>query len=88
MREYMVPGIDGVPDDEGLADAVFNNAERFPAAVSFRRKTDAGWVDVTTKEFADQVGEVARGLIASGILPGERVAILSRTRFEWTVADY
>ncbi|MBO0851603.1 MAG: long-chain fatty acid--CoA ligase, partial [Pseudonocardia sp.] len=40
------------------------------------------------KEFADQVGEVARGLIASGILPGERVAILSRTRFEWTVADY
>jgi long-chain acyl-CoA synthetase len=88
MREYMVPGINGVPDDEGLADVVFDNADRFPTAVSFRRKTGAGWLDVTAKEFADRVGEVARGLIASGIIPGERVAILSRTRFEWTVADY
>ncbi|WP_028925684.1 AMP-dependent synthetase/ligase [Pseudonocardia acaciae] len=88
MREYVVPTVEEVSDNESLADTVFDNADRFPEAVSFRRKVGDGWVDVTAKEFADQVGEVARGLIASGIEPGDRVAILSRTRFEWTLVDY
>ncbi|MDT7559991.1 MAG: long-chain acyl-CoA synthetase [Pseudonocardiales bacterium] len=88
MREYDAPAIDEVADGESLSDAVFDNAEQFPAAVSFRRKLDSGWVDVTAKEFAEQVTDVARGLIASGVDPGDRVVVLSRTRFEWTVIDY
>jgi len=88
MREYVVPAVDRVADGGSLSDAVFDNAERFPAAVSFRRKTGTGWVDVTAKEFAGQVTDVARGLIAAGVARGDRVAILSRTRFEWTVIDY
>jgi long-chain acyl-CoA synthetase len=88
MREYQVPAVDEVADYESLSDAVFDNAERYPDAISFRRKVDGRWVDVTAKEFAELVTSVARGLIASGVLRGDRVAVLSRTRFEWTVVDY
>jgi long-chain acyl-CoA synthetase len=88
MREYVVPAVEKVGDGESLSDAVFDNAEQYPAAVSFRRKTGSGWMDVTAKEFADQVVDVARGLIAAGVNRGDRVAILSRTRFEWTLLDY
>lgn len=45
------------------------------------------WVDVTAKDARLQVDNVAKGLIAAGVAPGDRVAILSRTRWEWTVAD-
>jgi long-chain acyl-CoA synthetase len=88
MREYVVPAVEKVTDGESLSDAVFDNAEQYPAAVSFRRKTGSGWLDVTAKEFADQVVDVARGLIAAGVNRGDRIAILSRTRFEWTLLDY
>jgi len=88
MREYIVPAVDEVTARESLSDAVFENAEQYPDTVSFRRKTDGGWVDVTAKEFAAQVTDVAKGLIASGVAKDDRVAVLSRTRFEWTVIDY
>jgi long-chain acyl-CoA synthetase len=88
MREYIVPAISSVSDQESLSDAVYDNAERFPDAVAFRRKSGAEWSDVTTAEFAEQVTAVAKGLIGSGVAAGDRVAVLSRTRFEWTVIDY
>jgi long-chain acyl-CoA synthetase len=89
MREYVVPAISSVSDDESLSDAVYDNATHHPDAVSFRRKTaDGDWTDVTARHFADEVTAVARGLVASGIAAGDRVAVLSRTRYEWTVIDY
>ncbi|MGQ0480824.1 MAG: AMP-dependent synthetase/ligase [Pseudonocardia sp.] len=91
MREYIVPAVSSVADDESLSDAVYDNAEAFPDAVAFRRRGGDGadgWTEVTAREFADQVTAVARGLIAAEIAPGDRVAVLSRTRYEWTVIDY
>ena len=88
MREYIVPAISSVGAEESLSDAVYDNAERFPNSVSFRRKVDGCWVEVTAQQFAEQVTAVARGLIAGGVALGDRVAILSRTRFEWTLIDY
>ncbi|MBN9325920.1 MAG: long-chain fatty acid--CoA ligase [Cellulomonas sp.] len=49
---------------------------------------DGSWTTVTVREFVDQVNAVAKGLVASGIQPGDRVAIMSRTRYEWTVVDF
>src|SRR4051812_9165133 len=46
------------------------------------------WQDVTWREFGDQVAGVAKGLIASGVGPGDRVALQARTRYEWTVCDF
>ncbi|TDC03167.1 long-chain fatty acid--CoA ligase [Nonomuraea longispora] len=88
MREYSVPVMVDVPASAGLADTVFARAEERPGAVVMRRRTDAGWPAVTAAEFRDQVVEVARGLIAAGVEHGDRVALMSRTRYEWTLVDY
>src|SRR5215204_1762138 len=67
---------------------VFVTAERFGSAIVYRRKQAGGWVDVTAQEFADQVLAVAKGLVAGGVQPGDRVGLLSRTRYEWTLFDF
>ncbi|MGH3984960.1 MAG: AMP-dependent synthetase/ligase [Pseudonocardiaceae bacterium] len=88
MREFTVPATVTVTDEENLTDAVWANAERFAGSVSFRRRVDGGWVDVTAADFAKQITSVAKGLIASGVERGDRVALLSKTRYEWTLLDY
>ncbi|GAB2907378.1 AMP-dependent synthetase/ligase [Nonomuraea fastidiosa] len=88
MREYSVPVLVDVPVDAGLPDTVFRRAEQEPGAVVMRRKTESGWPAVTAAEFRDQVAELAKGLIAAGIEHGDRVALMSRTRYEWTLIDY
>ncbi|MGH3832450.1 MAG: AMP-dependent synthetase/ligase, partial [Pseudonocardiaceae bacterium] len=88
MREFTVPATTTVDDLENLTDAVWANAERFAGSVSFRSRVDGGWLDVTAREFADQVTAVAKGLIAAGIEHGDRIALLSKTRYEWTLLDY
>ncbi|MCO6005701.1 long-chain fatty acid--CoA ligase [Actinoallomurus purpureus] len=88
MREYTVPAQVTIVDSANLTDTLFSRAAEEPDRVVFRRKAGSGWRDVTAREFADEVTEVAKGLISAGIEPGDRVAIMSRTRYEWTVADY
>ncbi len=88
MREYSVPATLRVGDEENLVDPVFDNAARHADAVLFRRRGVGGWTGVPAGRFAEQVVAVARGLVAAGIVPGDRVALLSRTRFEWTLVDY
>ncbi|MCW2578593.1 MAG: putative long-chain-fatty-acid--CoA ligase, partial [Blastococcus sp.] len=53
-----------------------------------RVRRNGQWQDVTWKEFGDQVAGVAKGLIASGVAPGDRVALQAKTRYEWTVFDF
>ncbi len=91
MREYGTPAVVGVAPSANLSDVVFQRADRGPQAVVIRRKADGGgppWRDVTAAQFRDEVTALAKGLIASGIGAGDRVALLSRTRYEWTLADY
>lgn len=78
----------GVTDQESLTDMVRANAERFGATIGVRRRDGGSWLDVTTREFAAQVHDVARGLIAAGLRPGDRVALLASTRYEWTLFDF
>ena len=89
MREYRVPAVVSVGDQENLADAVFANAAEYPDAVVYRRRDAAGrWTDVSASAFAGEVTRVAAGLIAAGVQAGDRVAVLSRTRYEWSLVDY
>src|SRR5690606_27460552 len=72
-----------------LTDDVVRNASEAPDAVQFSRPTpDGGWSDVTCAEFLADVQAVAKGLVAAGIEAGDRVALISRTRYEWTLLDY
>ncbi|SFE05149.1 long-chain acyl-CoA synthetase [Actinopolyspora alba] len=88
MREFSAPATVTVAAEENLTDMVWANAERFGDAVGFRRRVDGTWVDVTTAEFAAQVLAVSKGLIAAGLRQGDRVGLMSRTRYEWTLFDF
>jgi long-chain acyl-CoA synthetase len=89
VREYTAPAtIAAVADDENMSDVVWVNAERFGDTVSFRRQLDGSWRDITAREFAAQVLSVAKGLVKAGIEPGDRVALMSKTRYEWTLIDF
>jgi long-chain acyl-CoA synthetase len=84
-----MPALAEIPATANLADIVARRAAEQPRAVMLRRKDAAGrWEDVTARQFADEVRSVARGLIAVGVAPGDRVAIMSHTRYEWTLLDY
>jgi long-chain acyl-CoA synthetase len=79
-----------VPATGNLTDDVVRNAAEAPDAVVFGRR-EAGteeWRDVTASEFLDEVRGVAKGLVAAGVATGDRVALVSRTRYEWTLFDY
>jgi long-chain acyl-CoA synthetase len=88
VREFSAPATAQVSEDENLTDMVWANAERFGNTVSFRRRIDGTWVDVTAADFAAHVLAVAKGLLAIGLEPGERVGLMSKTRYEWTLLDY
>ena len=61
---------------------------RSPTRCCSAARLDGGWDDVTAAEFHAEVRGVAKGLIAAGVEPGDRVALMSRTRYEWTLLDY
>ena len=88
MREYSTPALVDIPATANVADVVFRRAEAEPDAVIMRRKVASDWRDVTARQFRAEVVPLAKGLIAAGIQAGDRVAIMSRTRYEWTLLDY
>ncbi|MGW3565215.1 AMP-dependent synthetase/ligase [Streptomyces sp. NPDC000941] len=89
MREFTVPPLTSPPQTGGLADPVFDHADADPDRVALSRKTaDGEWLDVSSGEFRDQVMGLAKGLLAQGVRFGDRVAIMSRTRYEWTLFDF
>jgi long-chain acyl-CoA synthetase len=89
MREYSTPLLVEVPASANLTDVVFGRPEGEPDTVVLRRRAEGGgWRDVTAAEFREEVAALAKGLIAAGIEAGDPVALMSRTRYEWTLADY
>ncbi len=89
MRQHSIPALVQIPDSANLAEVVSRRAADHPRQVALRRSTSAGtWQDVTAGEFRDEVRALAKGLIAAGIAAGDRVGLMSRTRYEWTVLDY
>ncbi len=72
----------------GLTDKVLAQASENPHRVALRRRLGDQWQDVTSQQFLTEVQTLAKGLIAAGIQHGERIAIMSATRYEWTLADY
>lgn len=89
MREFTVPPMAAAPQVGGLADTVFDHAEDDPHRIALGRKdADGQWHDVSAAVFRDEVLALAKGLIAHGVRFGDRVALMSRTRYEWTLFDF
>ncbi|MGW6919367.1 AMP-dependent synthetase/ligase [Kitasatospora sp. NPDC054939] len=90
MREFSTPAPAGLPVTGGLADSLYDTAERAPGLVQLaRRDGPAGeWREVTARAFRDEVLALAKGLLTRGVRYGDRVALMARTRYEWTLFDY
>ena len=88
MREYSTPLTTEIPATGNLTDDVVVNARDAGTDVVFSRRVDGEWRDVSATEFHDQVRAVAKGLVAAGVEPGDRVGLISKTRYEWTLVDY
>ncbi len=89
MREFSIPALVEIPAAATLTDIVFRRASQTPDFVMLsRRRGDGSWTDVTARQFHDEVCGLAKGLIAAGVAAGDRVGLMSRTRYEWTLIDY
>lgn len=72
---------------ERLFDIPYIQQEKYPQEVMFSTKVDGKWTAVSTDDFLKQANEVSKGLIALGIEPGDKIALVSPNRYEWNIMD-
>jgi long-chain acyl-CoA synthetase len=89
VREFSVPPLVVVPPETNITDLVLRQAAKPSNPALFSRLDSAGsWQDVSAKDFLADVSALAKGLMASGVAAGDRVGIMSRTRYEWALVDF
>ena len=88
LQEVHTPAQFTIEPGETCLTALMDTAKKRPHGVMFTRPANYEWVNVTGKEFIDEVFEVAQGLIALGVQQGDRVALISATRYEWSLLDF
>ncbi|MGH8891907.1 MAG: AMP-dependent synthetase/ligase [Actinomycetes bacterium] len=88
MDEYTSPLLEAPATTGNLTDIIVLNAAEAPHKVVFRRRAGDRWLDVTCSEFLAEVRGVAKGLLAAGVGAGDRVGLMAKTRYEWTLVDF
>ncbi|MGA6205513.1 AMP-dependent synthetase/ligase [Nocardia testacea] len=88
MHEFELPPLYNVRPNANLADLIDRNAEQYSDIAVVSRKVDGRWHDLTGAQVRAEVLATTKGLIANGIQAGDRVAVMSRTRYEWTLLDF
>jgi long-chain acyl-CoA synthetase len=89
LKTYDAPALIVSAETDNITDLLINRVAETPKLAIFSQaQADGTWADVSAEEFLTQVQDLAKGLIASGIQPGQAVAIMSRTRYEWTLIDF
>ena len=71
-----------------IADLLARRAAATPGLVLFQVPEGGGWRSITAGAFRERVVAIAKGLIASGVQPGDRIGLLSSTRYEWSLVDF
>ncbi|MBK4146324.1 AMP-dependent synthetase/ligase [Corynebacterium macginleyi] len=88
LQQVHTPADFNIEPGETCLTALMDTAKKRPHGVMFTRPANYEWVNVTGKEFINEVFEVAQGLIALGVEQGDRIALISATRYEWSLLDY
>ncbi|THJ64844.1 long-chain fatty acid--CoA ligase [Arthrobacter echini] len=89
MRDISVPVLVDVPRKTNTTELVMRQAAKPSDPALFAVKGSSGeWENISATEFRRQVEDIAKGLISSGVQPGDRVALMARTRYEWSMADF
>ncbi len=88
LKEFSVPAMVSAPTSGNMTDHIVENASTSPNQVVFSLQRGEAWVGVTAGQFLADVQAIAKGIIASGVEAGQRIGVMSRTRYEWTLVDY
>ena len=89
MKQFDVPAMAKADPDANTTDLLIDRVAATPNRALFALPTaDGGWQDVTATEFLDQVKALAKGLVAAGIQPGDKIGLMSKTNYEWTLIDF
>ena len=88
MQEYTEPAMAQAVISGSLTDALISHESTQPDVISIVNRDGQNVIEITSKEFHQMVRAAAKGIISAGIQPGDRIALMSRTRFEWTLLDY
>ncbi len=89
MKEFFVPAVVTPDPDANASDLLVDRVRQTPNGALFALPTaDGGWTDLTATEFHRQVKALAKGFIAAGVNPGEKIGFMCKTRYEWTLVDF
>ncbi len=88
MNEISIPPLVPAATAGNLTNLIAERAWFEPERITMSRPLGEGWQPVTAREVEEEVRATAKGLIAAGVQIGDRVAIMARTRYEWTILDF
>ena len=88
MNQFATPALIPAATKGNLTDLIANRAKNEPNRITVSRPLGDGWQPMTALQIEEEVRSAAKGLIAAGIKAGDRVAIMARTRYEWTILDF
>ena len=88
MNEITVPPLVPAATAGNLTNLIAERAWFEPERITMSRPLGEGWQPVTAREVEAEIRATAKGLIAAGVQIGDRVAIMARTRYEWTILDF
>ncbi|MFB2598400.1 long-chain fatty acid--CoA ligase [Herbiconiux sp. P17] len=88
MDQYSVPPVVTADPDANASDLLVERVRQTPDGPLFAVPEGSGWRDITAAEFLSQVRAIAKGLIGSGIQPGDKIGLMCKTRYEWTLIDF
>jgi long-chain acyl-CoA synthetase len=88
MNQISIPPLVPAATAGNLTNLIAERAWFEPERITMSRPLGEGWQPVTAREVDQEVRATAKGLIAAGVQIGDRVAIMARTRYEWTILDF
>ncbi|GAB2818162.1 AMP-dependent synthetase/ligase [Alpinimonas psychrophila] len=88
MVQFDVPAVVTADPQANATDLLLDRVRQTPDAPLFSVPNGELWNDVTASEFHAQVIALAKGFVATGIMPGDRVGLMCKTRYEWTLIDF
>jgi len=87
-RVFETPAVVAADPSLNTTDLLMHRVRTTPDAPLFALPSGSGWKDVTAREFADHVVAIAKGFVAAGVQPGDRIAFMAKTSYDWTLIDF
>ncbi|MFZ4895310.1 AMP-dependent synthetase/ligase [Plantibacter sp. Mn2098] len=88
MEQFDVPAVVAADPNANTTDLLVKRLAATPDAPLFAVPKGPDWQDVSTAEFHRQVIALSKGLVAAGIQPGDKIGLMCKTRYEWTLIDF